>query len=123
MQTVLKDKDVFQVNIPAATGDMGILANHVPVIEQLRPGIVEVFDTPSHSDKFFISGGLASVTPGSKMNILSVEGAALKDFDSAAVKSQLAEAKKNLESTNKSVAAEASIEVEVLDALSAALSK
>ena len=102
---------------------MGILANHVPVIEQLRPGIVEVFDTPSHSDKFFISGGFASVTPGSKMNILSVEGAALKDFDSAAVKSQLAEAKKNLESTNKSVAAEASIEVEVLDALSAALSK
>ncbi|KAF6006856.1 hypothetical protein HII12_004780 [Brettanomyces bruxellensis] len=122
-QTVLKDKDVFQVNIPAATGDMGILANHVPVIEQLRPGIVEIFDSPSHSDKFFISGGFASVMPNSKMDILSVEAAALKDFDSAAVKSQLADAKKNIDSTNENVAAEASIEVEVLEALNAALSK
>lgn len=61
--------------------------------------------------------------PNSKMDILSVEAAALKDFDSAAVKSQLADAKKNLDSTNENVAAEASIEVEVLEALNAALSK
>lgn len=61
--------------------------------------------------------------PNSKMDILSVEAAELKDFDSAAVKSQLADAKKNLDSTNENVAAEASIEVEVLEALNAALSK
>ena len=43
----------MQVNIPAATGDMGILANHVPSIEALRPGVVEVLDSANSSKKFF----------------------------------------------------------------------
>jgi F-type H+-transporting ATPase subunit delta len=41
-----------QVNICAATGDMGILANHVPSIEPLRPGVVEVVES-SGSKKWF----------------------------------------------------------------------
>ena len=35
-------EDVIQVNISAASGDMCILANHVPSIEPLHPGILEV---------------------------------------------------------------------------------
>ncbi|QPG76748.1 delta subunit of the central stalk of mitochondrial F1F0 ATP synthase, atp16 [Brettanomyces nanus] len=120
-QTLFKNKEVSQVNIPASTGDMGILANHVPILEQLKPGIVEVFETPSSSSKYFISGGFASVMPGSKMDILSIEAHPLEDFDASAVKAQLAEAQKNVESADEEVAAEAAIEVEVLEALSAAL--
>ena len=37
------------MNISAATGDMGILANHVPSIEPLRPGIVEVIESGNAS--------------------------------------------------------------------------
>ena len=43
----------MQVNLSAATGDMGILANHVPSIEPLRPGVVEVIDSSSASQKWF----------------------------------------------------------------------
>lgn len=100
---------------------MGVLANHVPTLEQLKPGVVEVFETPSKSSKFFISGGYASVMPGSKMDILTIEAHKLEDFDAVAVKSQLAEAKKNADSSDKNVAAEAGIQIEVLEALSAAL--
>jgi F-type H+-transporting ATPase subunit delta len=42
-----------QVNLPAATGDMGILANHVPSIEAIRPGVVEVIESGNASKKFF----------------------------------------------------------------------
>ena len=42
-----------QVNIAAATGDMGILANHVPSIEPLRPGVVEVIESGSATKKWF----------------------------------------------------------------------
>jgi len=41
-----------QVNIPAESGDMGILSNHVPSIEALRPGVVEVIET-NGTQKFF----------------------------------------------------------------------
>jgi F-type H+-transporting ATPase subunit delta len=40
------------VNLAAATGDMGILANHVPSIEPLRAGIIEVVEG-SATKKFF----------------------------------------------------------------------
>jgi F-type H+-transporting ATPase subunit delta len=40
------------VNISAEAGDMGILANHVPSIEALRPGVVEVIEAAG-SKKWF----------------------------------------------------------------------
>jgi hypothetical protein len=43
-QSLFSATGVIQVNIPAATGDMGILANHVPTVEALRPGVVEVIE-------------------------------------------------------------------------------
>jgi len=42
-----------QVNIPAESGEMGVLASHVPSIEQLRPGLVEVFEESGGSKQFF----------------------------------------------------------------------
>jgi F-type H+-transporting ATPase subunit delta len=32
---------------------MGILANHVPTVEALRPGLVEVIESAGSSKKFF----------------------------------------------------------------------
>lgn len=43
----------MQVNIPAESGDMGVLANHVPSIEQLKPGLVEVIEESGGSKQYF----------------------------------------------------------------------
>jgi hypothetical protein len=48
-----KSADVVQVNIPAESGEMGILANHVPSIEQLKPGLIEVIEESGGSKQFF----------------------------------------------------------------------
>lgn len=53
VQTIYKATGVTQVNIAAASGDMGILAQHVPSIESLRPGIVEVIEGQGESKKWF----------------------------------------------------------------------
>jgi F-type H+-transporting ATPase subunit delta len=53
LQAIFTSKDVVQVNVAAATGDMGILANHVPSIEALRPGMIEVIDSGNSSKKWF----------------------------------------------------------------------
>ena len=53
----LAEADVYdhrvQVNVPAESGEMGILANHVPSIEQLKPGLIEVIEESGGSKQFF----------------------------------------------------------------------
>lgn len=39
--------------MPAESGEMGVLANHVPSIEQLKPGLVEVIEENGGSKQFF----------------------------------------------------------------------
>lgn len=53
LQSIFNSAEVIQVNVPAATGDMGILANHVPTIEPLRAGVVEVLEQGNASKKWF----------------------------------------------------------------------
>lgn len=42
-----------QVNIPAESGEMGILAQHVPSIEQLKPGLIEIIEESGGNKQFF----------------------------------------------------------------------
>ena len=44
-----------QVNLTGETGDMGVLANHEPFIEQLKPGLLEVMEESGGNKKFFRS--------------------------------------------------------------------
>jgi F-type H+-transporting ATPase subunit delta len=50
---LIADTEVVQVQIPAATGDMGIGPKHEPVIEELRPGVVDVKMLDGSSKKWF----------------------------------------------------------------------
>ncbi|KAI9645764.1 delta subunit of the central stalk of mitochondrial F1F0 ATP synthase, atp16 [Ciborinia camelliae] len=121
-QSVYKSQDVVQVNIPAESGEMGILANHVPSIEQLKPGLVEVIEESGGSKQFFLSGGFAVVQPNSSLSINAVEGFPLEDFSVEAVRSQIAEAQKIVAgSGSEQDIAEAKIELEVLESLQAVL--
>ena len=115
---------------------MGVLANHVPAIEQLKPGLIEVIEESGSSKQFFrmciwpsvvfqgpphakqliclVSGGFATVQPNSHLSINAVEGYPLEDFSAEAVKSQIAEAQKvaNGNGSEQDIA-EAKIELEV----------
>ncbi|VBB86433.1 Putative mitochondrial ATP synthase delta chain precursor [Podospora comata] len=120
-QAVYKSQDVVQVNIPAESGEMGVLANHVPSIEQLKPGVVEIIEE-SGNKQFFLSGGFAVVQPNSVLSINAVEGFPLEDFSAEAVRSQIAEAQKVASgSGSEQEIAEAKIELEVLETLQAHL--
>lgn len=102
---------------------MGILANHVPSIEALRPGVVEVIEA-SGSKKWFVSGGFATVHPNNRLTINAVEAAPLEDFSLEAVRTNLQEALK-VASGNGSEAdkMEAHVEADVYEALQHALAK
>lgn len=75
---------------------MGILSNHVPSIEPIRPGIVEVIEAtgtqkffgklwrfalpPCYSKNLLVSSGFATVHPNNKLTINVVEAAPLDSF-------------------------------------------
>lgn len=111
-------KDVTQVNLPTTAGTIGILANHVPTIEELKPGVIEVIDG-SDSKQYFVAGGFATVSEGSVLDVNAVEGFPVEDFSASEVKSLLADAQKNAASSDEATSSQAKIEVEVLEALSA----
>jgi F-type H+-transporting ATPase subunit delta len=86
-----------QVNLPATTGDLGVLANHVPTVEQLRPGVIDVVEESGSTKQFFgepvpcsrylilsnaliVSGGFAVVQPGSLLSINAIEAYPVEDF-------------------------------------------
>ncbi|GAO13178.1 hypothetical protein UVI_02025330 [Ustilaginoidea virens] len=63
-KSIYKSQDVVQVNIPAESGEMGVLANHVPSIEQLKPGIVEIVEESGGAKQWFrMSASFASPDP------------------------------------------------------------
>ncbi|KAJ6602543.1 epsilon subunit of F1F0-ATP synthase N-terminal domain-containing protein [Mycena vulgaris] len=122
-QPIFTSTDVVQVNICAATGDMGILANHVPSIEPLRPGVVEVIESTG-SKKWFVSGGFATVHPGNSLTVNVVEAAPLEDFSAEAIRTNLQEALRVAAGNgSEEDKLEARIEADVYEALQHAISK
>ncbi|KAJ2906709.1 ATP synthase subunit delta [Zalerion maritima] len=113
-KSIYKSQEVVQVNIAADSGDMGVLANHVPVIEQLKPGAVTIIEEDGANKQFFLAGGFAYMLPNNNMDVAAVEGAPLEDFNPDAVKNLLAEAQKVASgSGSEQDIAEAKIEIEV----------
>ncbi|EGW33684.1 ATP synthase delta subunit [Spathaspora passalidarum NRRL Y-27907] len=117
-QTLYSDSEVEQVNLPSVNGDLGILANHIPIVEQLRPGLLEIISKTGETEQYFVSGGIATVQPGNKLTISAIEAFKPEQIDTHAVKNLIADAQKRAESSDEVVAAEATIELEVLEALS-----
>ncbi|TYJ53323.1 hypothetical protein B9479_006038 [Cryptococcus floricola] len=124
-QSLYSATGVTQVNIPAATGDMGILANHVPSVEALRAGVIEVIEESGQpSKKWYVSAGFATVHANNTLSVNAVEAYPLDKFSPENIKAALADANRVLGSNApESEKAEARIEVEVFEGLQAALAK
>jgi F-type H+-transporting ATPase subunit epsilon len=63
---VSRDRKVWsgaarQVSAPSADGEIGILANHTPLLAVLRPGRIKVETTSGPAVEAQVSGGFVSV--------------------------------------------------------------
>lgn len=116
-QTLYSESEVQQVNLPSINGDLGILANHIPIVEQLRPGLLEIISKGGETEQYFVSGGLATVQPGNKLTVSAIEAFKPEQFDAQEIKALISDAQKRAASSDEAAAAEANIELEVLEAL------
>lgn len=108
------------VVLPGVDGVFGLKANHVPVIAQLKPGVVELH-SGAEVEKFFVSGGFAFVHPNGVTDICALEAGTLDQFDSAAVKSALAAAQSASSAGDETEQAVNRAAIELYGALDSAL--
>merc|ERR1712226_1647113 len=121
-ETVYFQKVVHQVNIPGAAGDFGILANHVPTVAAMKPGVVSVFEDENTIKKYFVSGGFACIHPSNVADIAAVEAFPVDELDPEAVKSGVEEWTAKLASaTEESEKQHAEVALDVHKAMEQAL--
>ena len=62
-ERLLLSRPVDMVVIPASEGDMGVLEGHSPAIVILRGGVIALYEGEQVTDRMFVAGGFAEVTP------------------------------------------------------------
>ncbi len=105
-ERLLLSRPVDMVVIPASEGDMGVLEGHTPMIVMLRGGTIDLYEGDRVTDRLFVDGGFAEVTP-ERCTVLANHAAPLAELDRADAERRLAEAEAEYEAADKSnVAAE-----------------
>ena len=87
--------EVRQVSTRTAVGEIGILANHAPLLAQLRPAELRLHLSDAETKRYAQAHGWLQVF-GNHARLLVEEAIAPEDLDPAALKGQLADAEQRL---------------------------
>jgi F-type H+-transporting ATPase subunit epsilon len=95
-ERLLLAREVDMVVVPGEEGDFGVLPGHALFVSQLRSWVVEVHDEGVVTDRVFVAGGFAEVTP-ERCTVLAEEALPLAEADRAAAQARLKEAELAIE--------------------------
>ena len=98
-QLFFSKENVYQVIIPAYEGEMGILQDHIPIISFLKPGILQVYNSETQIDNFFIEDGIIEFTENC-LTILTSNISDLKNLDKSKITQMVSNAEKELNDEN-----------------------
>jgi F-type H+-transporting ATPase subunit epsilon len=94
-ERLLISEEVESVVVPGSEGFFTVLARHAPFMSTLKPGLVEVKTIAGETQKIFVRGGFADVTPAG-LTILADEAIRLEDLDTAALAQQVRDAEEDV---------------------------
>lgn len=109
-QSFYKDVKVKQVDVPSYSGNLGILADHVPILAVIKPGVVTVFEEDGNAKRFFVAAGTVTMNEDSSLLLLASEAVAVEDLD-------IGEAQKNLAAASSLSTPEGKVAAEVNQAI------
>jgi F-type H+-transporting ATPase subunit epsilon len=89
-ERLLLSEMVAMVVVPGAEGNFGVLPGHSLLISTVRPGVIDVYedDRTTITDRIFIAGGFAEVTP-ERCTVLADEAVPLKELDATAIEANV----------------------------------
>lgn len=114
------------ITLPGSIGEYGVTAGHTPVISELKPGVVNVYENIGDSEpfeKWFVSGGFAVTKEDSSTDVMAVECVKLEDLDPERARAGFNEYKAAMDSAapDSQERAKAQISFEVHEAMMTAL--
>ncbi len=115
-ERLVLSRPVDMAVIPADEGDMGVLGGHAPMIVALRGGAIALYTGEEITDRLFVSGGFAEITP-ERCTVLATEAVLVADLRRAEGERRLAAAEAAYEAADKS---DTTVEDAALDAIQAA---
>lgn len=94
-ERLLLSEEVDMVVVPGEEGDFGVLVRHAPLISTLRPGVIKVHNGGVVTERIFVAGGFAEVTP-QRCTVLAEEALPVGEIDRAKAEQRLSDAKDDL---------------------------
>jgi F-type H+-transporting ATPase subunit epsilon len=86
---------VDSVVAPGADGHFTVLKDHAPVMTVLRPGVVTITEAPGKSERLFVRGGFADVSPKG-FTILAEMAIPVAELDAAKIDSDIKDASEDV---------------------------
>ena len=96
-ERLLVSTQVDMVVVPGTEGNFGVLPGHAPLISTIRPGTVDIYEGRAVTQRIFVVGGIAEVTP-ERCTVLADEALPPDSLDRAALDAELTEIEGNLPS-------------------------
>jgi F-type H+-transporting ATPase subunit epsilon len=93
-EKLLLSEQVHMVIVPGSEGNFGVLPGHALFISSVRPGVIDVYEDESVTERIFVSGGFAEVTP-ERCTVLADEAVPLSSINRGDTEQQA----RSLEST------------------------
>lgn len=89
-EKLLLSRPVEMAVLPSAEGEMGVLPGHAPMIVALRGGVISVQENGQTTERLFVAGGFAEVTP-TRVTILADDATPLAQLSRADAEARIAE--------------------------------
>ncbi len=91
-ERLLISKGVDMVVVPGEEGDFGVLPRHSPMLSTVRPGVIQVYEGGEVTERIFVAGGFAEVTPA-RCTVLAERAMPVADIDRSQAQQELSDAR------------------------------
>ncbi|MEA3249460.1 MAG: ATP synthase F1 subunit epsilon [Patescibacteria group bacterium] len=95
-ERIVEKKEVDGVTLPTQEGEITVLPGHIPLVSNLRPGVVTLHEG-KEQEYLAVSGGFIEVQPDGRLIVLADTAERAEELDMEKIEAAREEARKALE--------------------------
>jgi F-type H+-transporting ATPase subunit epsilon len=86
-EKLLLSEQVGMVVVPGTEGNFGVLPGHALLISTVRPGVIDVYEDTTVTERIFVAGGFAEVT-AERCTVLADEAVPVSSLDRGEIEAE-----------------------------------